>query len=974
MSASIQLALCITLLACTCAAQLGQPSAQDLLVKGRQIYLQEGPKQALPQLEEALSLFRAQNDRHGEAVALGYIATCYRRLENLNQALDFAQQALRLKEELGDHGEIGNTHNQLGLIYWERAEYPAAIQHLNQAIEIASSIGDKELEGSALNNLGLVWDEKGDHQQALDHYKHALEVDRVAHFERGESDALGDIGGVYLLLGRFKEAIPYYQQAFEISQRLGLKPSSSLDLGNMALCLAGLGDVNGALKNFDRALEIAHQSGMAKEEADWRKGKGSTLAGLGRFDAALAEYAAAEHVYEQAGLRRELVEALLDTGRVDQLLGDGASAQVRFQHALQLAREIGNKSGETAGLIALGDFERRRKRYDAAEEYLQQASKLAAFAGDQETTGAAMVQRAMNDIDRKHYESALTNASEANRIAEASGNTPAMALSRYVLGEVQRSQGQLPAALIHYSSAQALQEQLRNPELGWRIQYGLGQALAAQDRPVEAVAAYEGAIGIIESTRSRIAEERYRAGYIEDRYHVYVALVELLLKLHKVDDAFLYSEKLRARAYFDQLGVSGNQWPNLTSQQRIQELDEQIHTLRQAVEKEYAAPPDLRHGPDLQLYSVELNGAEREYATLMDASNNLAEGSKEDRARNILPAAEVQRHLPPKSALVEYVVGRNTLSIIVVTSTSVVGLPIDVTSESLYSRSELLRDLIAARHEGWVEPARGLRRLLVDPIENAGFLSGIQQLLIVPDSALNYIPFAAFPIGRQQYLGDKFTIMYLPAAAALAKTAKPGGGKLLAMAPSDAHLPNAFAEVRGIGQIFGPGSRVVVGKKATKTLFKQIAGDYDYLHLATHGSLNRNAPMLSALELEADGQNDGRLEVYEIAAMSLHARLITLSACETGLGTGYFNETPAGDEFVGLTRAFLSAGGQNVLASLWAVNDQSTRELMIRIYRHLLTSGGPEALAKAQRELRSSDVRYSHPYYWAGFVISGSIN
>jgi CHAT domain-containing protein len=214
----------------------------------------------------------------------------------------------------------------------------------------------------------------------------------------------------------------------------------------------------------------------------------------------------------------------------------------------------------------------------------------------------------------------------------------------------------------------------------------------------------------------------------------------------------------------------------------------------------------------------------------------------------------------------------------------------------------------------------------------------------------------------------------LPAAAALARDSKSNGRKLLAMAPSGAHLPNASVEVREIGQIFGPDSRVIVGKQATKSLFQRIAGNYDYLHLATHGSLNRNAPSLSALELEPDGQNDGRLEVHEIAAMKLRARLITLSACETGLGAGYFTETPGGDEFVGLTRAFLSAGGQNVLASLWAVNDQSSRDLMVRFYRHLLASNGPEALAKAQRELRRSDLRYSHPYYWAAFVMSGSIN
>jgi len=194
------------------------------------------------------------------------------------------------------------------------------------------------------------------------------------------------------------------------------------------------------------------------------------------------------------------------------------------------------------------------------------------------------------------------------------------------------------------------------------------------------------------------------------------------------------------------------------------------------------------------------------------------------------------------------------------------------------------------------------------------------------------------------------------------------------MAPSSAHLPYAPAEVRGIGKIFTENSRVVVGKEATKTLFQQIAGDYDYLHLATHASLNRNAPSLSALELEPDKQNDGRLELYEIAGMKLHARLITLSACETALGKGYFTDTPGGDEFVGITRAFLGAGGQSVMASLWPVNDESTRDLMIRFYRHLLATDSAEALAKAQREIRAGDPRYRHPYYWAPFVMVGPAN
>src|SRR5262249_10580361 len=157
------------------------------------------------------------------------------------------------------------------------------------------------------------------------------------------------------------------------------------------------------------------------------------------------------------------------------------------------------------------------------------------------------------DIDRKRYDSALQNAQEAGQLAADNGDRPALALAHYAVAEVRRSQGQLQSAFEQYSAAQALQEQLRDPELGWRILYGRGQALAAQENNDAAVAAYKAAIQIIEGTRSAIFEERFRAGYIEDRYQVYVALVELFLRLNRPGDAFFYSEKLRARAYFDQL-------------------------------------------------------------------------------------------------------------------------------------------------------------------------------------------------------------------------------------------------------------------------------------------------------------------------------------------------------------------------------------------------------------------------------------
>ena len=116
------------------------------------------------------------------------------------------------------------------------------------------------------------------------------------------------------------------------------------------------------------------------------------------------------------------------------------------------------------------------------------------------------------------------------------------------------------------------------------------------------------------------------------------------------------------------------------------------------------------------------------------------------------------------------------------------------------------------------------------------------------------------------------------------------------------------------------------------------------------------------------------LRVHEILDMSLQANLVTLSACDTALGSGYFADTPAGDEFVALNRAFLAAGSASVMATLWQVDDKASVALMKQFYGRLRTSvhGGnaANALALAQRSLRRSP-QLGHPYYWAAYVVIG---
>src|SRR5207237_10229040 len=115
------------------------------------------------------------------------------------------------------------------------------------------------------------------------------------------------------------------------------------------------------------------------------------------------------------------------------------------------------------------------------------------------------------------------------------------------------------------------------------------------------------------------------------------------------------------------------------------------------------------------------------------------------------------------------------VSIFLVTPSSVAGIPVQIKSESLSSRTELPRSLITERRPEWIDPARGLRKVLFDPIQITGPLSSIHKLLIIPDGVLNYVPFAALPMQPNRYLGEEFTVAYVAAAEALPRTTRPAG-------------------------------------------------------------------------------------------------------------------------------------------------------------------------------------------------------
>jgi CHAT domain-containing protein/Tfp pilus assembly protein PilF len=949
------------------AAPAQPTDADDLLARARQQVFNDGARTALPDLERAVSLYRQARNQHGEAVALGYVGYCYKELGDFPRALDYLHQSLRMKQRLGDRQEQGKTLVNLGLVYWKTGNYAQAIRLSARALGIGRQTGNPQIEGAALGALGLVYHQQGDYQRSLEYYRRALAVHRRSGFARGESDALGNIGGVHLDLGRYREAIPYYQQALALDQRENLKPDMSLDLGNLALCQAGVGEFAQSLATYDRALALAGEVGNRADEADWHKGKGSVLLQTGKYDRALAEYRLAAEVYEQAGLQRELTELLQDLGGLHVSLGDLGSADTEYRRALDIAQKIGNPRNVTSTLIALGDLEWRRKRYSRAAELYQDAVSRARQSGNREQIATGLVQLALDESDQGRVAQARTEAEEALRIARQNGLRPLEARALYAAGEAERASGQLREALDHYAAGDAIAKAMEDSDLGWRFGYAQGRSLEALQRPREAVRAYQNAVTLIESVRSALREDRFRAGYLEDKYQVYVALVRLLLQLGRLKEAFGYSEKMRQQSFSAMLIRSGPR----ASTPAEQELRERIRRLQSELDTENAKRSSERHGSTGQL-SSELAAAERSYQNLIDDSRAAGPGHAAVRAPAIPSIEVIQRQLPADSALLEYVIMDDSIGIFVLTTSALHAKSAPLRAADLGAKVELLRDLVP--HEGdWRKPAESLRRSLLDPVERAGWLDGIRKLYIVPHGMLHYLPFAMLPrTEANRYLIEDYAISYLPAAAALLRpNAPPAQQALFAEAPAHSRLPYAQEEARSVGAFFPNQSRVLVGASATESSFKREAARYRIIHLATHGYFNKLNPLFSGVELEPDQTEDGRLEVHEILNLRLRASLVTLSACDTALGSGYFGDIPAGDEFVGLTQAFLYAGSPAVLAALWEVNDRSTLDFMRGFYQALPRSGTAAALAEVQRAMLRRGGRTGRPYFWAAFVLVG---
>ncbi len=261
----------------------------------------------------------------------------------------------------------------------------------------------------------------------------------------------------------------------------------------------------------------------------------------------------------------------------------------------------------------------------------------------------------------------------------------------------------------------------------------------------------------------------------------------------------------------------------------------------------------------------------------------------------------------------------------------------------------------------------------------------ITKITVIPDATIGTIPFSALVTEKDENRNFKtynflikqydFSYNYSASLHALKPKAEESTSALL-VAPVNFEysafnsLPATETEVNALQKIL-EGKQVhtdmFVGDVATESAFKMSnLPTYSYIHLATHGSVNHLNPELSAIYLAGNSSgNDDVLFTSEIYNLNLNAQLVCLSACETGLG-----RISRGEGIIGLGRAFSYAGAQNLLVSLWKVNDNSTSQLMQNFYENSLAEN-TYSHSLQQAQLKMIAEGFAEPYLWAPFVLWG---
>ncbi len=522
----------------------------------------------------------------------------------------------------------------------------------------------------------------------------------------------------------------------------------------------------------------------------------------------------------------------------------------------------------------------------------------------------------------------------------------------FMLAKCQYGMGRMTEAKAAYDALLAIPSVRQNSGIYWMILFDRGHIAESEGDLEGASRYYRDAIETIELLRSSINTEAAKIGFVTDKQAVYAAQVNLLLRQDRPAQALEYVERGKSRAFVDLLADRFV----AAGAARVDRGDASVAGM---LEQHRAAEETLL----AQSPGRDDATAGQQRNAVLAATESIRKAAPQVASLIAVPpvsADALARLLEPDEVGIQYYGFGDRLFALTFGPQGTRGFTLS--AAGLLADIRDFRSALARRSPQADEIGRKLYARLIAPLEP---VLGNKALLIVPHGGLHYLPFAALSDGKG-YLIEKHALRITSSASALQFLHEPAAGTLptaLILGNPTLDLPSAEDEARRLGRKIDK-SRVLLRRDATRDAFLQMAPRYRMLHLATHGVFEPQRPLESKIVLAPGKEGSGELNVSELYGLTLNADLVTLSACETGLG-----RITDGGDVIGMTRGFLYAGSRSVVASLWPVADEATLQLMERFYANLARLNKRDALRAAQLETART---MPQPYFWAAFYLTGA--
>jgi len=785
------------------------------------------------------------------------------------------------------------------------------------------ALGNVAAAARVSQNLGNLYLSRDDYPQAVRHFREAAVL--FARQRDHLQSVLADIGvGVALAaLGDFDEAGRIYARARMRATHHGLDLKLALVDESVGVLDLARARYPQALAGFESARRRYASMGLPQHVAVAEKQLGDVYLELRLLPEALALFDAAVQKFQALGLAVEEAWALTQRGRAQALMGQAAAAAVAFQRAAALFEQQRNAVGMAAVALA--------------------RAKLALTSGD--TAGA------------------LSWAEQARAGYATAGRADGQARAELIEAHARLSLGQVAQAAAAFDGLHARAVAMRQVQIQVRALTGQGLAAQAVGDRAAAARAFESAIESFEDQRRALPSDEMRSAFLADHLRPYQERLRMALQDGAPAEVLLQLDRFRARALDERLLEAGPAAAG-DEDQGLRERLNWLYRRAQRLQDESGASAALQD---------EVLRAERELLERV-RRRRVAAPLRPDVAGAAagLDLAALQALLQPGDRLVEYGVDGDALFACVISSRDVQlvrgfapwpGVLEACRStrfqiETLRHGSAHLQAHVATLTRRAQARLRHLHTLVWAPLAPA--LDGARRVLVVPHGALADVPFSALmdgdtPLGRQVQLA-----LAPSARAALRALRQPPAAprRVLALGESS-RLPHAAHEARFVAGLFSAG-RAFTGDEATLKALQQGAPEADVVHLACHAQFRTDNPRFSALHLA-----DAALTAELAEGLGLRNATVVLSACETSLA-----DNAAGDEMVGLVRAFLVSGAARVVASLWPVDDEVTMGFMSTFYAALAAGAEVSAALRAAQE--ATMVRYPHPCYWGAFTVHGA--